>query len=291
MMKIAITGANGFIGSALSQSLKNHEVIPLKHFKNTFYFQNVPLEQIEGLDIVIHLAGESIMGYWNEKKKKKIRESRVLGTQSLCNSLAALKNPPGLLICASAVGYYGNRKDEILNEKSSKGKGFLSDVCAEWEEATRPAVEAGIRTINLRFGMVLGQHGGALKQMTLPFKLGLGGKMGSGEQFVSWIALEDLIRIFQFLINNNYLSGPVNAVSSFPVTNQELTKTLGRIMNRPTFLSMPTFLVKLIFGEMGQELLLSSQKVIPEKLMKAGFSFEYPTLELALTETLLHSSN
>jgi uncharacterized protein (TIGR01777 family) len=234
------------------------------------------------LDVVVHLAGENIMGYWTQGKKERIRTSRVNGTRLLCQSLCQLRDPPSVFICASATGYYGNRGNEILTETSSKGEGFLADVCEEWEEATRAASERGIRTLNLRIGMVLSSEGGALKYMLPIFKGGLGGRIGPGNQYVSWIVIDDLVRIIEHVIKQEHLAGPINSVAPEPVTNAELTKTLGHVLHRPTFLSVPTFAVQLIFGELGKELLLSSQRVKPEKLEKSGFQFDYPHLEEAL---------
>lgn len=296
-MKIVVTGSSGLIGSTLIPYLEKNknEVYKLVRGRanligNEFAWDpqqgvvNPPL--LEGLDAVVHLAGENIMGRWTRSKKERIRESRVRGTQLLCQALCQLERPPSVLICASAIGYYGNRGDEILTEQSSKGEGFLADVCEEWEEAARSAAERGIRTINLRLGMVLSPKGGALKQMLPIFKWGMGGNMGSGFQYVSWIAIHDLMRIIDFAINQDSLAGPLNAVSPNPVTNAELTKVLGHLLDRPTFLTMPAFMVKLVFGELGDELLLSSQRVKPTKLEEGGFQFNNPYLEEALQHLL-----
>jgi uncharacterized protein (TIGR01777 family) len=300
-MKILVSGSSGLVGAALIAFLmKNqHEVYKLVRVRTDLLEHEIAWDAqrgviqpslLEGFDAVVHLAGENIMGYWTEGKKKRIKESRVKGTQLLYQTLCQLKNPPPVFVCASAIGYYGNRGEEILTEQSSKGEGFLADVCQEWEEATRPAVERGIRTINLRIGMVLSERGGALKQMLPIFKWGLGGQIGSGSQYISWIVLDDLVHVIDFAIHQESLAGPVNAVTPYPVTNKEFTQTLGRILHRPTFLSMPGWMAKLVLGELGKELLLSSTRVKPQKLEAAGFQFDYPHLEWALRYLLNVSS-
>lgn len=296
-MKIIITGSSGLVGTALVSFFRkeHHEVYKLVRVRADLQNDEIAWDPergvinpnlIEGFDVVIHLAGENIMGRWTESKKKRIKESRVKSTSLLCQSLNQLKKPPHVFISASAVGYYGNRGDDILTEQSVKGKGFLANVCEEWEEATRLAAEKGIRVINLRFGMILSSCGGALKQMLPIFKLGLGGKMGSGNQYVSWIAIDDLVRAINYIIHQESLAGPINAVSPDPVTNEEMTKTLGKVLHRPTFLAMPTFMVELVFGELGKDVLLSSARVKPSKLEEAGFQYRYPHLEEALTAIL-----
>ena len=296
-MKVLVTGSSGLIGSALIPFLKerNHQIYKLVRIRADSLPHEIAWDPdrgvinpslLEGLDAVVHLAGENLMGWWTATKKEKIRTSRVKGTRLLCRALSHLKQPPGVLVCASAVGYYGNRGDEILTEQSSRGRGFLADVCEEWEEATQATSEKGIRTLNLRFGMVLSPKGGALKQMLPIFKWGLGGQLGLGDQYVSWISIDDLTRVINYVIQEEKLAGPVNAVTPYPVTNAELTKTLGYILHRPTFFPMPTFAVRLIFGELGQGLLLSSERVQPKKLVGAGFRFDYPHLKEALRALL-----
>lgn len=292
-MKILVSGSSGLIGSALVPFLEaqHYEVYKLVRVRADLLSQEIAWDPhrgvinpdlLEGMDGVVHLAGENLMGIWTRTKREKIRSSRVDGTKILCQNLSKLKTPPKFFICASAIGYYGNRGNEILTEKSSKGEGFLADVCDEWEKATNSASEKGIRTVNLRIGMVLSPHGGALKQMLPLFRCVLGGRLGSGRQYMSWITIDDLIRIIHFSMLHDSLYGPVNAVSPNPVTNTEWTRTLGHVLNRPTFLAMPAFLVKLIFGELGRELLLSSQRVVPQKLEEKGFKFDYPKLEESL---------
>lgn len=226
------------------------------------------------------------MGYWSEAKKKKIRDSRIQGTRLLCHALSQLQKPPQVLVSASAVGYYGNRDEELLNEEKGRGEGFLAEVCEAWENATRTAMKSGVRVVNLRLGMVLSPKGGALKKMLLPFKLGLGGQIGSGRQKMSWIAIDDLLYLIAEALSNPRLEGPVNAVSPHAVTNREWTKILGLVLKRPTLLAMPTFLVKWACGQLGEELLLSSANAKPEKLEKVNFHFSYPYLEEALRHVL-----
>lgn len=243
----------------------------------------IDYRDMSAIDVVINLSGESIAASrWTEQQKSHILYSRVNSTNFLSQVIASLDQKPKVLLNASAVGYYGSQGCRVLDEESPKGKGFLSDVCSEWEAATEPARRAGIRTCFMRFGLVLAKEGGALAKMMGPFKLGLGGKMGSGAQYMSWIDLEDLVRAVEFLIEHNDLEGPFNIVSPNPVTNKTFTKTLGRALGRPAFFSMPAFVVRLVFGEMGQELFLSSQRAEPSKLEKAGFEFLYPSLKRAL---------
>lgn len=283
-MKILVTGSSGFIGSALIDFFngKNHEVYRLVRGNDNLLRREVGWDLtrgvvhpslLEGMDVVVHLAGESVLGYWTQAKKEKIRRSRVEGTKLLCKALYQLNKPPGVFVSASAIGYYGSRGDELLTECSTKGCGFLADVCAEWEDATLMAVKKGIRTINLRIGMVLSPKGGALKKMLPIFKWGLGGRLGSGNQYISWIAIDDLVRVIDTVIREEKIAGPVNAVAPYPVTNTEFTKVLGSILRRPTFFALPEVVVRLLFGEAGKELLLASQRAIPAKLQEKGFQF------------------
>ncbi len=297
-MKFLVTGSSGLIGSDLVAALKDrgHQVIRLVRSEDQLSdnrllwdpeHHELNMADFEGFDVVINLAGENIAsGLWTEAKKKKIRDSRVLTTHMLCELLAMLNKPPKILINASAVGYYGDRGDEILDENSLPGTGFLAEVCQKWEEATKPASDKGIRVILLRFGAILSIKGGVLGKMRLPFKLGLGGVIGSGKQYMSWISIDDLIGVVLHVISNDSLSGPVNTVTPEPVTNKEFTKTLGKTLNRPTILPVPAFAVKLIFGEMGDELLLSSTKAVPSKLEASDYTFLYPDLASALKHLL-----
>lgn len=293
-MKILISGSSGLIGSAFLASLNPHEnqvykLIRERERKSSSDIPWNPEEKVsdvsllEGFDAVVHLAGENIMGRWTDLKKKKIKESRVLGTNVLCQTLSKLKKPPSVLICASGIAYYGEQGDEVLTEHRLGGEGFLAKVCEEWEEAARPAVEKGIRVVHLRIGMVLSSKGGAFAKLIPIFRLGLGGQLGPGNQYMSWISIEDLVRIIVYSMQHESLAGPINAVSPFPVTNKEFAKTLGKVLHRPAFLTVPTFAINLVFGEMGNEVLLSSIRVKPEKLELSGFTFKYPNLEDALT--------
>lgn len=296
-MKILISGSSGFIGSSLVSFLteRRAQVVRLvraqpKSGEPAILWNpdkgSIETSRLKGFDAVVHLAGESIIGRWTAGKKAKIRDSRVKGTRLLAEALARLDQKPRVLVCASAIGYYGDRENEPLKEEALPGSGFLAEVCKEWEKATAPAGQEGIRVVNLRIGMVLSPSGGALKMMLLPFKMGLGGVIGSGKQYLSWISLNDLVAVFQHAIGTDTLRGPVNAVALNPVTNREFTKTLGRILNRPTLFPMPAFAARLAFGEMANELFLASARVIPSKLLETGFQFRHLELEGALRELL-----
>lgn len=249
------------------------------------------LSRLNGVDAVVHLAGENIAsGRWTKAKKERIRDSRVNGTRNLCESLSLLPEPPRVLVCASAIGYYGDRGEIALTEADQPGRGFLPEVCTAWERATKPATDEGIRVVNLRIGIVLTPEGGALQQMLLPFQLGLGGKVGNGRQYWSWISLPDLVRAIQFAIETESLSGAVNAVAPNPVTNEVFTQKLGRVLRRPTLVPLPAFAARLVLGEMADDLLLSSIRVVPQKLQNAGFEFEHPELERALRAVLNRNS-
>jgi uncharacterized protein (TIGR01777 family) len=243
--------------------------------------------QLEGFDAVVHLAGESIAsGRWTDEKKRAIRDSRINGTALLSTTLAQLSRPPAVFLSASAIGYYGDRGDELLMESSPPGKDFLAGVCVEWENATRPAAEKGIRTVCARFGIILDSHGGALSKMLTPFRMGIGGRVGNGKQWMSWIALDDVVKGLKFVILDQAIKGAVNFVSPNPVTNAEFTKTLGRVIARPTLFPIPEFGARLAFGEMADALLLSSQRVEPAVLKDKNFLFSWPTLETALRNIL-----
>jgi uncharacterized protein (TIGR01777 family) len=297
-MKLLLSGSHGLVGKALSKSLTKdgYEVINLVRRDRVYgkpeieWHPNKGLldaSQIEGFDAVVHLAGESIAsGRWTDEKKRRIRESRVLGTTLLSQALARLSRPPLRFICASAIGYYGSRGDEVLTEESRAGNDFLSEVCVEWERATQPASEKGINTCMTRFGIILDKEGGALEKMLTPFRLGLGGKIGDGKQWMSWIALNDVVSALGFLLESSSMHGPVNIVAPNPVTNADFTKTLGKVLSRPTFLSVPAFAARLAFGEMADGLLLSSAKVESKKLKDEGFKYRFPNLDAALSEVL-----
>ncbi len=296
-MKILLSGSHGLVGSALSKVLQvdGHEVRPLVRYATDYgsaevewnpEHYSIALSRLEGFDAVIHLAGESIAQRWDEEKKKRIRDSRVNGTKLISESIAGLMQPPRVFICASAIGYYGSRGDEVLTEESSPGDDFLARVCVDWERATAAVVEKGIRTVNLRFGVILAKHGGALAKMLPAFRMGVGGKIGSGKQWMSWIALQDVVEGIRHVLREESLKGPLNFVSPEPVTNAEFTKTLGKVLSRPTLFPMPEFGVRLAFGEMGQALLLSSQRVVPEQLLHSDYPFRYSSLLSALMAIL-----
>ena len=294
-MQIAITGASGLVGSTLVPLLTTggHQVTKLVRRKAgegeaTWDPQGeFDGAALDGINAVVHLAGENIAGSrWSAKVKEKIRSSRVQGTRVLCEGLAKMPRPPKVLVCASAIGFYGDRCDEELNEQSAQGTGFLADVAREWEAATQPARDAGIRVVNLRFGVILSPKDGALAKMLLPFKLGGGGRVGSGKQYWSWISIDDAARAVHHALMTDSLSGPVNAVAPNPVTNGEFTKTLGRVLNRPTMVPMPAFAARLALGEMADELLLASTRVEPKELCGSGYEFRQPTLESALRHLL-----
>jgi uncharacterized protein len=239
-------------------------------------------EAVSGFDAVIHLAGESIFGRWTADKKRKIRDSRVLGTLNVASALARAERKPKVFVCGSAIGYYGDRGDEALSEQAAPGTGFLAEVCREWEEAAAAAVQAGIRTAHLRTGIVLSPKGGALGAMLLPFKMGLGGRTGNGRQWMSWIDVQDMVGGIQHILKNEVLRGPVNMVAPEPVTNAEFAKTLASVLGRPAIFPMPAFAAKLAFGEMGEELLLGSQKVEPGKIVGSRYQFRYRELRGSL---------
>lgn len=294
-MKILLTGASGLIGSETTTQLlaKGHQVTRLVRSGATigdiiWHPQNGELDcsQLEGFDAVVHLAGENVAQRWNDEVKAKIRNSRVQGTRLLAQCLAGLKNPPKVFVCASAIGFYGDRGSETLTEDSYAGTGFLSALCKDWEDATIPASEKGIRTVNLRIGVVLSTKGGALAKMLPPFQLGAGGILGNGTQYMSWITLEDMSDVILFSIENDQLQGPVNAVAPTPVTNAQFTQALGKTLGRPTIFPVPSFAVQLLFGQMADELLLGGAKVLPTKLEAHGFQFRYSQIEPALQHTL-----
>jgi uncharacterized protein (TIGR01777 family) len=297
-MKILVTGSTGLVGSALVDFLaeQGHEVRKLVRTEPTSAEDEIHWSPdtgsidkagLEGLDAVVHLAGENLAsGKWTAEKKARIRNSRVEGTGLLCESLSELAQPPKALMCSSAIGYYGNRGDAVVNEGAFSGSGFLADVCHEWEAATGAATEAGIRVVNLRIGVVLSPDGGALAKMLPPFRMGSGGKLGNGKQYISWIALDDVVEVIHHVLTQDGLHGPVNAVTPHAVTNSEFTKTLGRVLNRPTLFGMPAFMVRSIFGEMADEMLLASTRVEPSRLVETAYTYHYPELEDALRHLL-----
>jgi hypothetical protein len=294
-MHVAITGSSGLVGSTLAPLLTTggHAVTKLVRRKASEGevtwdpASQIDASSLDGIDAVVHLAGENIAASrWTAKTKEKIRTSRAEGTRMLCEGLAKMRTPPKVLVCASAIGFYGDRRDEKLNEESAAGTGFLSDVVQQWEAATQPARDAGIRVVNLRFGVILSPKDGALSKMLLPFKLGGGGRIGSGKQYWSWISIDDAAGAVHHALLTDSLVGPVNAVSPTTVTNAEFTKTLGRVLRRPTVVPMPAFAARLALGEMADSLLLASARVEPKELHRSGYEFRQPTLEIALRHLL-----
>lgn len=296
-MNILVTGSTGLVGSAVVPFLTTggHRVVRLvrgtargpDEVEWNPQAGTIDVAKLEGLDAVVHLAGENIAtSRWNAAKKARIRDSRVNGTRVLSEALAKLSRKPRVLVCASAIGYYGDRGADVMTETSPPGSSFLSNVCRDWEAACEPARQAGIRVVNLRTGVVLTPRGGALAKMLLPFKLCVGGVVGSGRQYWSWIALDDVVGAIHHAITHDELSGTVNAVSPEPSTNRDFTKTLGRVLSRPTIAPLPAFMVKLLMGEMGEELLLASTRVVPNRLQDSGYQFRCPTLDGALRHLL-----
>lgn len=297
-MRILVTGSHGLIGSALVNRLARagNEIVRLVRHppqaagREAFWSPStdeIDLSPCAQLDAVVHLAGENIAsGRWTAARRARIRRSRIEGTKLLSSALAALAPPPRVFVSASAIGYFGNRGDELLRESSSPGNGFLADLCQEWENAARPAQRAGIRTVNFRIGLVLSRAGGALARMLLPFRFGLGGRLGNGNQYMSWIVLDDLVNACIHCIETAGLSGPLNAVAPRPVTNREFTKALGAVLGRPTFLPMPAPILRLLLGQMADELLLASTRVEPTALESSGFSFQKENLTEALRSVI-----
>jgi uncharacterized protein len=295
-MKILIAGASGLVGSALVPKLKTEGAEVTRLVRSAAKVGeiewhpdrgSIDAPALEGFDAVINLAGDGIAnGRWTEEKKRRILDSRVNGTRLLSETMANLSRKPATFINASAVGFYGSRGDELVDEESAPGEGFLASVCRQWESATAPAEQAGIRVVKLRLGVILTKDGGIMGSMLRPFKLGLGGKVGSGEQVMSWVAMDDVVAAIDFILQNESLRGPINAVAPHPVTNEEFTKALGRVLSRPTFMAMPAFAARLAFGEMADEMMLSSTRVAGKVLNDAGFRFQYPELEGAVRAML-----
>lgn len=299
-MRIVVTGSTGLIGQAACRELegRGHRIHRLVHAGSKFQAplgtysrwdpatEQIDPRALKGAEAVLHLAGENLFGYWTAKKKRRIRASRVGGTDLLARTLAAMVDPPGLMLCASAVGYYGDRGDELLDENSDPGTGFLAAVCREWEAAAGPAAEAGIRTAHMRLGIVLTPRGGALKLMLPPFRLGLGGRIGSGEQWVPWVSLDDVVGAIVHLIESPNTQGVYNVTAPNPVTNATLARTLGRVLRRPAVLPAPESVVSFAAGEMAGETVLASTRAVPGRLPESGCGFEHPQLEQALRAAL-----
>jgi uncharacterized protein len=297
LSRILVSGVSGPIGKALLPLLhsRGYEVVRLVRGPATGKDQiswhpgePVSPEAVSGFDAVIHLAGETIFGYWGREKKARIRNSRVIGTRNLAEALAQAKNRPRVFVCSSAIGYYGSRGDEVLNEASDPGKDFLALVCRDWEAATKPAIDAGIRTAQIRTGVVLSADGGALPKMLTPFKLGLGGRIGDGQQWMSWIDVQDMVGAILHILKTDLLQGPVNMVAPKPVTNAEFTKILASVLRRPAIFPLPALVVKTVFGEMADAALLASQRVEPARLVGTGYPFAFSDLRSSL-EHLIHT--
>lgn len=296
-MKTLVTGSSGLIGAALLPALgaAGHRVVRLVRRADAPpgavswdpLGDRMNSALLADTGAVIHLAGESLShGRWTAAKKLSIAASRIRSTDLLARTLSQLQPRPRVLLCASAIGYYGNRGEEVLSEDSSPGQGYLAKVCRQWEQACTPAAAAAIRVVHLRLGVVLSAAGGALAQMIPPFRFGFGGAIGSGRQYVSWIALDDVIAAVMHLLDRSQLSGPVNLVAPQSVTNLQLTKALGRALHRPTLFPLPAFAARLLLGEMADEALLASTRVIPRRLQDDGFAFRYPDLQPALSHLL-----
>ncbi len=297
-MKILISGSSGLIGSALQNHFEeDHDLFRLERNRpvqeDTEIYWNpsngeMDASRLTGFDTVIHLAGEPIVGRWSSSKKERILNSRKEGTRMLSEALAEVDQPPELLVSASAIGYYGDRGDEVLDESAGPGNLFLSSVCQEWEEATEPAAEAGIRVVNTRFGVVLSTKGGALAQMLFPFYLGLGGPIGDGEQWMSWISITDVVYAIEHVMKTEEVEGPVNVVAPNPVRNKKFTNAMGDVLGRWTPFPLPAFAARLLFGEMADELLLASTRVRPKKLRESGFEFRHSQIRDGLLNVIQH---
>jgi uncharacterized protein (TIGR01777 family) len=297
-MIVAITGSSGLVGSALIHALEadGHLIRPVvrrapRQGADEIRWDpdkgTIDAVEFAGVDAVVHLAGENIAAHrWTESFKQKVLASRVRSTKLLCDTLTGLASKPTVLVSASAIGYYGSRGAEPVDESATGGRGFLAEVCQQWEAATASAKAADIRVVNLRIGFVLCKDGGGLAKMLTPFRFGAGGVIGSGNQYMSWISLDDLVRVIQFTLTAAALVGPVNAVAPTPVTNREFTKTLGSVLHRPTIFPMPAFAAKLAFGEMANDMLLGGARVEPGALNNARFEFRYPQLDAALRHIL-----
>ncbi|EKD39824.1 MAG: hypothetical protein ACD_75C00284G0002 [uncultured bacterium] len=289
-MKTLLTGCSGLVGNALIEYLfaRGHSIQCLKRNSepppNQFWAtRSLPSTGDNTFDAVVHLAGENVAdGRWTAKKKQRILQSRVVGTRELIDFISMLPHKPRVFLCASAVGYYGSRDDEILDENSSSGEGFLADVCRQWEKETERLSSMGVRVVNLRFGMILSPKGGALHKMIPPFQSGFGGAIGSGDQYLSWISIRDLVAIVDFLIDRTDIHGPVNVVSPIPTTNKVLAESLGRALKRPAIFRIPGFMVKLMFGQMAEEMLLCSTRVTPRVLLESDYLFQDQSLDAVL---------
>jgi hypothetical protein len=297
-LRVAVTGSTGLIGTPLVRALRadGHRVLRLVRSRpvsggDEVYWNpalgEIDTAALEGVDAVVHLAGENVgQPPWTEDRKRRIMDSRVQGTTLIARTLAGLSPRPRVLVSASATGYYGDRGDEVLDESASSGSGFLAEVCRAWEASAEPARAAGIRVVHPRIGVVLTAGGGALEKLLTPFRLGVGGKLGTGKQWMSWVALHDVVEALRFALRADGLAGPANLTSPAPATNEEFTRALGHVLGRPTVFSVPQFALRLALGQMADEALLASQRAVPDRLREAGFTFQYPDLEGALRVAL-----
>jgi len=291
-MKVLITGSSGLIGSALARSMTSNDHDVIRLLRHSFANDSpvwdpengvMDLADVGEITAVVHLAGENIAdGRWSGSKKNRILNSRVRGTKLLAEYFADSNQKPQVIISASAVGFYGDRGTEIVDEESNAGKSFLANVCVQWEDALNAAVETGIRVVKVRFGIVLSINGGALKKMLLPFKIGAGGVIGSGKQYMSWVSIDDAVEMIQFAIANDSIQGPINLVTPNAISNRKFTRTFGQVLNRPTIFPLPAFAIRIALGEMADELLLNSTRVFPKKLVESGYKFLKPELSQAL---------
>jgi len=294
-VKILVTGASGLIGSHLLPDLRSrgHEVVPIKrqHSSDGIYWNpdagEIESDKLDGADAIVNLAGAGVAERWTKIHKQEIYDSRIKGTALLASAISTLKNKPQVFVCASAIGFYGERGPEVLTENSTAGNNFLAKVCADWETQAKNVEQSGVRVVSLRFGIVLSTRGGALQKMLVPFQMGAGGRLGSGEQYMSWISIDDAVAAIRFAIESDKLTGPVNVVAPTPVSNIEFTNALGHVLHRPTVMPVPVVMAHLAFGaEMADQVLLASDRVLPEKLKSAGFQYAYPDLEKALAHVV-----
>ena len=291
-----MSGASGLLGTAISRTFAAEGTTVTRLVRASATGENQipwkagkPLTLPSDFDAVIHLAGESVVGRWTAAKKARIRDSRVLGTQTLTDAVTRMATKPGVIVAASAIGFYGDRGDEVLNESSASGTGFLAEVCREWEAASEPIQQAGVRLVHLRIGVVLSPHGGALGKMLLPYRLGLGGRLGSGKQWLSWIHVDDITGAVRHVLGNESIRGAVNLVGPNPVTNAEFSAALGKALSRPAILPAPVFALRLALGEMADEALLASQRVLPDQLLASRYRFRFPELGAALQSIVAKS--
>jgi len=302
-MKLAVTGATGLVGGALCQNLihTGHQVVALARNPEKAREKlptvevvawdatsgHPPIEALEGLDAVVHLAGEPVAaGRWTSHRKRMIRESRVAGTRNLVEGLSHCQNPPKVLVSGSAIGYYGTHGDELLEETSHPGNDFLAELCQQWESETKRAADSGVRVVLVRSGLILAREGGALPRMLPPFRMGVGGPLASGKQWMSWIHIKDELEAIRYAIENDEIEGPLNLTAPNPVTNEDFSRTLARVLRRPAFFRVPGFVLRLLFGEMAETLLLKGQRVLPKKLEQSGYQFRFSDLRGAFEDLL-----